>query len=92
MNKIGFIGLGNMGSKMVENLLKNDYELIGYDTNSQATEKLVPQGLKKVTDLNELPNDINIIITMLPNGEIVEDNTKFFCINRNEIFIIHLVI
>lgn len=72
MKKIGFVGLGNMGSKMVENLLKANYEVIGYDTNTLAADILIPQGLKKVSSLNNIPNDIDILITMLPNGEIVE--------------------
>ena len=29
--KIGFIGLGNMGSRMVKNLLNAGYSIIGYD-------------------------------------------------------------
>ena len=33
MKKIGFIGLGNMGSKMVMNLLITNHEVIGYDIN-----------------------------------------------------------
>ena len=72
MKKIGFIGLGNMGSKMVINLLKANYEVIGYDINNKFIDQLIPKGLKKATDLNEIPNDIDVIVTMLPNGEIVE--------------------
>ena len=72
MKKIGFVGLGNMGSKMVENLLRANYEVFGYDINSLATDKLIQKGLKKVLSLNDLPNDIDILITMLPNGKIVE--------------------
>lgn len=71
MKKIGFIGLGNMGSKMVENLLKADCEVIGYDVNKELLDKLVPKGLKKASNLNEIPDDIDVLITMLPNGEIV---------------------
>ena len=33
MTKIAFIGLGNMGAKMTINLLKANYEVIGYDIN-----------------------------------------------------------
>ena len=73
MNKIGFIGLGNMGSKMVENLLNANYDVTGYDTNLESIDKLVPNGMKKISSLNDMPNDINIVITMLPNGEIVEE-------------------
>ena len=72
MKKIGFIGLGNMGSKMVINLLKANYEVIGYDINEKFIDQLIPNGLKKASNLNEIPNDIDVIITMLPNGEIVE--------------------
>ena len=72
MKKIGFIGLGNMGSKMVTNLLKTNYEVIGYDINEKFLDQLIPIGLKKISDLNEIPKDVDVIITMLPNGEIVE--------------------
>ena len=72
MKKIGFIGLGNMGSKMVINLLKANYEVIGYDINESFTNSLVPSGLKKASNLTEFSTDIKILITMLPNGEIVE--------------------
>ena len=88
MKKIGFIGLGNMGSKMVTNLLKASYEVIGYDINENFTNNLVPSGLKKASNLTELSADVDILITMLPNGEIVEkvyDNiiNKF---KRNTLF------
>jgi 3-hydroxyisobutyrate dehydrogenase len=73
MKKIGFIGLGNMGAKMVINLLKANYEVIGFDINNKLTDQLVPFGLKKASKLNEIGKSLDIIITMLPNGEIVED-------------------
>ena len=73
MKKIGFIGLGNMGAKMVTNLLKADYTVIGYDINQKFIDKLIPAGLKKASNLSDISNDTDIIITMLPNGEIVED-------------------
>jgi 3-hydroxyisobutyrate dehydrogenase len=73
MKRIGFIGLGNMGSHMVNHLLKSNYEVIGYDINNEFIEKLLPKGLKKASDLNDVSKDTDIIITMLPNGEIVEE-------------------
>jgi 3-hydroxyisobutyrate dehydrogenase len=72
MKKIGFVGLGNMGTRMVTNLLKANYEVIGYDINEEFVKQLLPKGLKKASDLNDMSKDIDIIITMLPNGEIVE--------------------
>ena len=42
MKKISFIGLGNMGSKMVTHLLKADFEVIGYDINENFVDQLLP--------------------------------------------------
>jgi 3-hydroxyisobutyrate dehydrogenase len=73
MKKVGFVGLGNMGARMVTNLLNANYEVIGYDINKEFVQQLLPKGLKKASDLNEISKDSDIIITMLPNGEIVEE-------------------
>ena len=72
MKRIGFIGLGNMGSKMVKNLLQANYEVIGYDINENLVDELVASGIHKASNLNEVIDDVDAIITMLPNGEIVK--------------------
>ena len=73
MKKVGFIGLGNMGARMSTLLLEANYEVIGYDINEEFVERLLPKGLKKASDLHDISNNTDIIITMLPNGEIVEE-------------------
>ena len=73
MTKIGFIGLGNMGAKMTMNLLKANYEVIGYDINKEFVNNLLSKGLKQATDLSEIAKSADIVITMLPNGDIVEE-------------------
>ena len=73
MTKIGFIGLGNMGAKMTMNLLKANYEVIGYDINKEFVKKLLPKGLKQANNLSDIAEDTEIVITMLPNGDIVEE-------------------
>ena len=72
MKRIGFIGLGNMGSKMVKNLLQANYEVVGYDINEKLVDELIPNGIHKASSLNEIIDDVDAIITMLPNGEIVK--------------------
>jgi len=72
MKKIGFIGLGNMGSKMVKNLLQANYEVIGYDINENLVDALVANGIHKASSLNDITDDVDVIITMLPNGEVVK--------------------
>ena len=73
MTKIGFIGLGNMGANMTINLLKADYEVVGYDINKEFVNNLLPKGLKQATNLSEIAKSADIVITMLPNGDIVEE-------------------
>ena len=57
MKKIGFVGLGNMGAKMVTNLLNANYDVIGYDINEKFVKQLLPKGLKKASDLNDISKD-----------------------------------
>tara|TARA_B100000989_G_scaffold244947_1_gene192040 strand:- start:473 stop:1345 length:873 start_codon:yes stop_codon:yes gene_type:complete len=73
MTKIGFIGLGNMGAKMVINLLRANYEVTGYDLNEEFIENLLPKGLKKASTLNDVLGETDVVITMLPDGNIVEE-------------------
>jgi 3-hydroxyisobutyrate dehydrogenase-like beta-hydroxyacid dehydrogenase len=35
MKKIGFIGLGVLGSAIVPNLIKSDFEVLGYDVRQE---------------------------------------------------------
>jgi len=72
MKRIGFVGLGNMGSKMVKNLLQANYKVVGYDINEKLVDELIPNGIHKASSLNEIIDDVDVIITMLPNGEIVK--------------------
>ena len=39
MNNLGFIGLGNMGKGMVENLVKNGLNVSGYDIDQEVFKK-----------------------------------------------------
>lgn len=41
---VGFIGLGNMGSRMAENLLKNEFKVIAYDVVPAARKDLESKG------------------------------------------------
>ena len=40
MARIGFIGLGNMGLPMAENLIKAGHQVEGVDVSQAATDKL----------------------------------------------------
>jgi len=72
MKNVGFIGLGNMGSKMAINLAKSGYNVFGFDIDEKLVDKLSHLGITKVQSLSNFAKDKDILITMLPNGNIVE--------------------
>ena len=72
MKNIGFIGLGNMGSKMALHLINDGYHVFGYDLNENLIDQLSNQGVIKIKSLSAFAQNIDVIITMLPDGHIVQ--------------------
>lgn len=70
--KIGFIGLGIMGKPMVRNLLKAGHEVWINNRSKAPMEKLAKDGAHAVSR-QELAENSEIIITMLPNGPQVKE-------------------
>ena len=72
MRKVGFIGLGIMGKPMVRNLLKAGIEVTAYDINPAAVEEMIAAGAKSAATPRETAKGQDVVITMVPNGKIVE--------------------
>lgn len=68
MTQIGFIGLGNMGGPMAENLLKNNFSVAVFDLVPAAVEKLCSAGASEATTAAEAVANADIVISMLPAG------------------------
>lgn len=66
--KIGFIGLGIMGKPMSKNLLMAGYEVVVCDIVKAAVEELVAAGATAAATPKEVAQQVEIIITMLPNS------------------------
>ncbi|MEZ5779349.1 MAG: 3-hydroxyisobutyrate dehydrogenase [Paracoccaceae bacterium] len=64
--KIGFIGLGNMGAPMAKNLVVAGHEVTGHDIHAA-----MPDGVLSAISAAGAANDADVVITMLPNGEIL---------------------
>ena len=74
IKNIGFIGLGVMGSPMCKNLLKNkQWHIIVHDLDNSKEKELGKNGATIATNLNELFNLADMIITCLPGGDFVKD-------------------
>lgn len=70
--RIGFIGIGAMGTPMAGNLAKAGFDLIVFDTDAARVAALTARHKVEVAkDLADLGRRCSIVITMLPDGKIV---------------------
>ncbi|WP_405401822.1 NAD(P)-dependent oxidoreductase [Paracoccus sp. Ld10] len=70
---IGFIGLGLMGSNMVENLQKKGFDLIVMDLNKDAVSAVLARGnAKEASSPKELAAASDIVMLCLTTSEVVE--------------------
>ena len=69
--KIGFIGLGYMGSRMAMNLVKNQYELIIFNRTKDKAQDLEKEGAKLAESPPNLAREVDILFTMLANPKAV---------------------
>jgi 3-hydroxyisobutyrate dehydrogenase-like beta-hydroxyacid dehydrogenase len=72
METIGFIGLGNMGGNMAARYLAAGYTVYGEDRDRQHAQWLVDQGLRWADTARELAEAVDVVLTSLPNDDIVE--------------------
>ena len=73
MANIGFIGLGNMGLPMAQNLVKAGHTVSGFDVSEYAAERLVTGGGSRTASIAAACKDAEMMITMLPAGENVRE-------------------
>ena len=73
MALIGFIGLGRMGRPMASNLCRKGFELVVHDVNRAAVADLQKLGARVAGSSREVAEAGEIILTMLPNSEIVRE-------------------
>ena len=64
--KIGFIGLGNMGAPMAANLASAGHKVTGFDVVGTSAA-----GVTNVSSAREAATGAEVVITMLPNGDIL---------------------
>lgn len=73
MQKIGFIGTGVMGSGIINNLLKANYDVDIYTRTEAKAEPLIAKGAKWLADPKSVAEDADIIFSMVGFPQDVED-------------------
>jgi 3-hydroxyisobutyrate dehydrogenase-like beta-hydroxyacid dehydrogenase len=70
--KIGFVGLGRMGTAMATNLAADGRRVLAYVRRPDRMRELADLGLKPTTDSTDL-FDCDVVVTMLPDDDAVLD-------------------
>ncbi|XP_048490583.1 probable 3-hydroxyisobutyrate dehydrogenase, mitochondrial isoform X2 [Beta vulgaris subsp. vulgaris] len=73
LKNVGFIGLGNMGSRMATNLLKSGFRVSVHDMNGVAAKQFVDRGVLVKETPMEIAEASDVVITMLPSSTHVMD-------------------
>ncbi len=89
---IAFIGLGNMGGPMARNLLKNNFKVTVFDLNQDAVKVLTDQGAQTAGTAQSAAQQADVVITMLPSGDIVKsvylgDDGLIQCVQKDTLLI-----
>lgn len=71
--KVGFIGLGIMGSRMATNLQKKGHELVVYNRSRQKADQLVASGAVWAPTPAEVAKQAGVVITMLSKPDAVAE-------------------
>lgn len=72
MEKIGFIGLGEMGSPMAKNLVKAGYPVFVFDIRKEAADELVKSGAKACPSPEDVGKSADVTFVMARITEQVE--------------------
>ncbi len=72
MSRIAFIGLGNMGAGMAANLVKAGYDVNAFDLVEAARARAADNGCTTFSNVRDAVAGVDAVVTMLPNGTIVE--------------------
>lgn len=72
MQNVGFIGLGNMGISMAENLIKNGFNLTGFDLSPLQLDALSELGGTPAATCQEVGENSDAVFIMVLNGDQVK--------------------
>jgi 3-hydroxyisobutyrate dehydrogenase-like beta-hydroxyacid dehydrogenase len=70
--KLGFIGLGNMGSLMAGRLLDHGYHVEVYDRDPARAEAMAAKGAVVAKNIVELARSVDVLLSCLTNDEAVQ--------------------
>jgi 3-hydroxyisobutyrate dehydrogenase len=90
--RLGFIGIGNMGSRMARRLVEQGYQVVVYDRSRKASEALVKYGATVADSIAALASESDVIMSSLTNDDVVKSvytdpEGVFTCLRRGSAII-----
>jgi 3-hydroxyisobutyrate dehydrogenase len=70
---VGFVGLGHMGWPMAHNLAEAGFTLVVYDNDSEVAQRFATEHVCVAASGPESFKDVELVVTMLPNGGVVQE-------------------
>jgi 3-hydroxyisobutyrate dehydrogenase len=70
--RVGFIGVGNMGTPMAVNLAKAGYSVLAYDVMPKGVQQVVAAGGRAASSLAQVASESDVVVSMLPSPTEVE--------------------
>ena len=70
--RVGFAGLGSMGSRVVDRLLAAGHPVVGWNRSPGRSEPLAQKGMEVAGTPRELAEDADLVLSMVTDGAAVE--------------------
>ena len=72
-SKLGFIGIGAMGSRIAQRLLKHGFQVTVFDRNSAKANALIESGGTVAGSIADLAFSADVVLSSLPNDDVVRN-------------------
>src|ERR1041385_2923583 len=76
MAKLGFVGLGVMGSRMVKRLLDAHHSVVGYNRTKSKAQWLIDAGMKWADSPRSVAENADVILSMVTNTSALQTITR----------------
>jgi len=90
--RIGFVGVGLMGSSLAKHLLSAGFPVVVHDIDPLKVEAIVKQGGKKAGSPDQIAPQVDVIMLSLPSSpivnEVVTNSLKLFETGRKGLIVI----
>ena len=74
--EIGFIGLGNLGAPIAENILQKNHRLLVYNRTASKAEPLVAKGATMCSSIKELAQKCDVVFSAVSDDAALSEITK----------------